>query len=169
MKNNHAWMAIDIKDMPLKKSVINGYLKLKDMLIISEKICKGGETFETSCDWVQGHKDGFRDMIPIPTFRSIFIGQCPDGYITATFRYISKMGLKEIVEEGKKYKTKVKIEYVDTLPCFPKYLAISEIDGQYSGEVIKQLHIEKGLDPNVMKYDDPLKNEPSDPRHYIIG
>ncbi len=172
MTNDLTWISMKPEDLPLKKTWIKKMTDLPHdkILILIERESKGGSTKESTCPM----SEGLEKMMLLPTHRICFIGQCADGHITATFRWISKQNLDQVT--GLKHPdtgTMPDLEWVSQLPCFPKWLAINEIP-QELDQATKDLWCkDRGLDPKIKRYDCPVSKDGSevnkDPDLWIIA
>ena len=163
---------MSVEDLPLKKQWIKKMTDLPDdkILILIERDPMGGDTKESTCPM----SEGLEKMMPLKTHRACFIGQCPDGHITATFRWISKQNLSQVTSlKHPETGAQPDLEWVAQLPCFPKWLAINEIP-QELDDASKDLWCkDRGLDPKISKYDCPVSEDgseiKSDPDLWIIA
>ena len=141
-KESTAFLSLII-NLPLVNE-INDALSKHVAMIYIERNPQGGDTYETSCCVEQG-AGGFGAMIPIPTHRVMMLSNLPnkDGTVepTATFRYMSKMGLEDILKDS----DQIECEWKDQLPCFPKAMIVAEIDGNLGAGWCYTEGVKKGL------------------------
>jgi hypothetical protein len=140
-----SWFAMNVQNLPLHKKWIKKLTKHgKGAFMIIERATEGGNTYNTGCCVTQGHSMGLHNMMPLPTHRAMFIGQPEEksDVVTATFRYISDIGLKDLTAGEN---NPIEFEWVNKLPCFPRALAIQEIDGNLPDEVCDKIAIEKDI------------------------
>ncbi len=140
-KESTAFLSL-ISNLPLMKEIKDALSKHVAMIYI-ERTPQGGDTFETSCCVEQG-AGGFGAMIPIPTHRVMMLSNTDSGghgEPTATFRYMSKMGLEDILKDS----DQIECEWKDQLPCFPKAMIVAEIDGNLGAEWCHSEGVKKGL------------------------
>ncbi|MAE83576.1 MAG: hypothetical protein CMB80_12610 [Flammeovirgaceae bacterium] len=144
-KESTAFLTL-ISNLPLAKKIKDALSKHVAMIYI-ERTPQGGDTFETSC-CIEQDAGGFGAVIPIPTHRVMMLSNTDSGghgEPTATFRYMSKMGLEDILKDS----DLIEFEWKDQLPCFPKAMIIAEIDGNYGAEWCYAEGVRKGLGENL--------------------
>ena len=143
-KESTAFLSL-ISKLPLMKKIKDALSKHIAMIYI-ERTPQGGDTFETSCCIEQG-AGGFGAVIPIPTHRVMMLSNTDSGghgEPTATFRYMSKMGLEDILKDS----DLIEFEWKDQLPCFPKAMIVAEIDGNLGAGWCYTEAVRKGLGEN---------------------
>jgi len=143
-----SWFSAVLSSLPLSfewKEIMNRLTKGgKGAFIFIEKPALGGNTYETGCCVTQGNSVGLHNIIPLPTHRAMFIGQ-PEkdsDKVTCTFRYVSDIGLKDLTSGEN---NPIDVAWIPDLPCFPRALAIQEIDGNLGDAVCNKYAKDRGI------------------------